>query len=259
MLKRNIWKLLSILMCLIVASVFSVMPVTVDGIVKDSNLTKQDIKDNQSTIRTLKSIGLSTAQAQQETEDMYNEVIKYMNSHSSYKTIKSSGGKYPERAGAILVTPDNVNSSAASFKLGHAGIVLNKKSTVEAGKNGVRRNTDKWTNRRGSNKKKIRILGGTVLGTSKKQDSMVASWCKSKIGCRYNYDFYKTSTRGKFYCSQLVWAGFKDKYKINLNTPHYDKGKAKVTIAVAPLELLSVYNIKKHKVKITYSKNYSPS
>ena len=56
MRKQKIWKIFSILMCLMVASVFSVMPVTVKGATSDSNLTKQDIKDVQSTIKTLKSM-----------------------------------------------------------------------------------------------------------------------------------------------------------------------------------------------------------
>ncbi|WP_349820066.1 hypothetical protein [Catenibacterium sp. RTP21428st1_D7_RTP21428_210409] len=44
--------------------------------------------------------------------------------------------------------------------------------------------------------------------------------------------YYDVNTRSKFYCSQLVWAGFKDKYNVDLNTSQYGA-------AVHPLELVS--------------------
>ena len=41
-------------------------------------------------------------------------------------------GRYPTNAGDILVTPNNENKLAKIFKLGHAGLVLNKSTSVEA-------------------------------------------------------------------------------------------------------------------------------
>jgi len=57
-------------------------------------------------------------------------------------------------------------------------------------------------------------------------------WCKGKIGKPYNYNYLNVKTRKKFYCSQLVWAAFKDKYKINMNRSEYGA-------AVHPLELVA--------------------
>lgn len=48
----------------------------------------------------------------------------------------------------------------------------------------------------------------------------------------YNYNYFNVKTRAKFYCSHLVWASFKDKYKIDLNTSAFGR-------AVHPLELVS--------------------
>lgn len=41
-------------------------------------------------------------------------------------------------------------------------------------------------------------------------------------GCKpYNWLYWDIATRKAFYCSQLVWAAFKDKVKVNLNTSAY--------------------------------------
>ena len=81
-----------------------------------------------------------------------------------------------------------------------------------------------------SNKKKI--YGVSVSSTTAAQDSSVASWCRSQVGKSYNYNYLNVTTRSKFYCSQLVWAGYKDLYKIDLNTSTFGK-------AIHPMELVN--------------------
>ena len=161
---------------------------------------------------------------------------------------KGASGSYPKRAGVILTTKDNENSTAAFFKLGHAAIVLDRDFVIEAVLKGVRKGKNNWKTTKNN------ALGGEVKKTSNAQDKSVANWCKGKIGKPYNFGFYNITTRSKFYCSHLVWAGFKDKYGVNLNTPKYSTTGAsgKKYNAVAPSELLGKTNINNGKVKIVY-------
>ena len=43
----------------------------------------------------------------------------------------------------------------------------------------------------------------------------------ANLGKPYNYNYFNVSTRKKFYCSQLVWAAFKDNYGIDLDTSDF--------------------------------------
>lgn len=137
-------------------------------------------------------------------------------------------GKYPTDAGTILVTPDNQNKLARVFKLGHAGLVLNKTTAVEATLPRVTTSKNNWKNR-----SQVRQLyGATVKSASKAQRKKVANWCRRQVGKNYNTNYTNTATRKKFYCSQLIWAGYKDVCKIDLNTGLYGK-------MVAPIELVN--------------------
>lgn len=153
---------------------------------------------------------------------------------SIYAKAQSSG-KYPTRAGTILVTPDKYKGLIPT---GHAAIVQNKNYVIESLSNGVGRHKNNWVGR------KSKIYGVTVKGTSAAQDKAAYSWCASKIGKKYNYNYYNVSTRKKFYCSQLVWAAFKDKYRIDLNTKAFGA-------AVHPMELV---NTSKTNIIYRYSK-----
>lgn len=84
----------------------------------------------------------------------------------------------------------------------------------------------------------------TVLATNTGQDRNAALWCKKKVGKPYNWNYFDVRTRQKFYCSQLIWAAYKDKYNIDLNTDLFGK-------AVHPMELV---NSNKTVTLYTYTK-----
>lgn len=75
---------------------------------------------------------------------------------------------------------------------------------------------------------------------------MLHCGAKNKLvnGKKYNFDYLDVNTRKKFYCSQLVWASYKDKFGIDLNTSAYGA-------AVHPMELV---NNSKTVTQYTYSK-----
>lgn len=93
------------------------------------------------------------------------------------------------------------------------------------------------------NTTKSKCWGVTVKGTTTAQDASAANWCYNKIGKPYNYVFTNVSTREKFYCSQLVWASFKDLYGIDLNT-------STLGSIVTPMELVNT-----DKTSVIYSKS----
>ncbi len=120
-----------------------------------------------------------------------------------------STSSYPTRSGVILVTTDG---SISGIGTGHAGIVWSSATTVESFPDGgVQTMPNNWNSRYNS------VYGVTVKGTTSNQDDSASNWCYNKRGDGYNWDFWNTSTRSKFYCSQLVWAAFNDKYDINLD------------------------------------------
>lgn len=131
--------------------------------------------------------------------------------------------------------------------LGHSAIVAYNYYTVESNSPGVQYLNDQW--RYG----KKQVYGVTVASTTIKQDIAAADWAFRQLNKPYNYDFYNTDTRSKFYCSQLVWAAFKDTAGVDLNTNAYDMytnfippytytigfGLVKVARAIHPMELVN--------------------
>ena len=132
-------------------------------------------------------------------------------------------GSYPERPGVILVTPDKYKGLIPT---GHAAIIWTKYQVVEALAEGVVTGNNDWYK---SHKKQAYGVG--VYATTNAQDNAASNWAYAQIGKPYNYNYYNTSTRSKFYCSQLVWAAFKDLYNIDLDTWRYGW-------AVHPMELV---------------------
>lgn len=55
---------------------------------------------------------------------------------------------------------------------------------------------------------------------------------KNQAKEKKDYNYFDVKTRKRFYCSQLVWAAFKDRYKIDMNTSLFGK-------AVHPMELVN--------------------
>lgn len=117
-------------------------------------------------------------------------------------------GTYPTEKGTILVTYDGI--------AGHAAIVYDQTHVVESISSGVILGNNDWYNTRTT------CTGVVVNDTTSEQDRMAADWCYKQIGKPYNYNFFNTSTRDKFYCSQLVWAAFYENYGIDLNTDAFN-------------------------------------
>ncbi|MBQ7184596.1 MAG: hypothetical protein IJR97_11490 [Clostridia bacterium] len=134
-----------------------------------------------------------------------------------------SSGTYPTRKGTILVTSDVYKNLIPT---GHAAIVWNSAKVIEAVARGVVWGNNNWR------QTKKNIYGLTVKGTTAAQDAKAADWCRKQIGKKYNYNYFNKSTRAKFYCSQLVWAAFKDLYRIDLDTSLFTK------FAIHPMELV---------------------
>ena len=135
--------------------------------------------------------------------------------------------------GRILVTGDAYKNLIPT---GHAAIVYSQSKVVEAIYNKVVTGKNDW------NKSKNTCWGLYVTDVTENQAKKVADWCYSQRGKPYNFDYYDVNTKSRFYCSQLIWAGFKDKYNVDLNTSQYG-------VAVHPLELVS-----SNKTMILYKK-----
>lgn len=154
---------------------------------------------------------------------------------SSISTYATSG-TYPTRKGVILATNTNASLGGATF-VGHAAIIYSANTVVESLSKGVTTGKNDW------NSTKTRCWGVTVKSTSAAQDANAANWCYNKRGCPYNYNFANVSTREKFYCSQLVWASFKDVCGVDLNT-------STLGAIVTPMELVNT-----DKTNVIYSKS----
>lgn len=136
-------------------------------------------------------------------------------------------GTYPTRKGMILVTADKFKGIIPT---GHAAIIYSSTKVVESLADGVVVGRNDW------NTTRTTCYAGSVRSTTTTQDSKAADWCYGKIGKPYNYNYFNTSTRSQFYCSQLVWSAFLDLYGINLNTSDFNVPG--VGNPVHPLELL---------------------
>ena len=109
---------------------------------------------------------------------------------------------------------------------GHAGIIWTSSTIVESLSNGVTTGPNDW------NTSKTSCYGISVKGTTVDEDNEASNWCYRQLGKPYNYNYFNVSTRKKFYCSQLVWAAFKDNYGIDLDTSDFGD-------AVHPMELVN--------------------
>ena len=163
----------------------------------------------------------------------------YQDKTSSYKgnrtslkkigSVKGNGkynkGKYPTRKGVILVTA----SGKIANVVGHSAIVYSSGYVIESVQNGVIIGRNNWKTR------KCNMAAVTVRKTTRAQDAKVSDWCRRQKGKKYNFDYYNMNKVKEYYCSQLIWAGFKNLYKIDLNTKAYDVGNKK---AIGPYEFV---------------------
>lgn len=138
-------------------------------------------------------------------------------------SIIKSSGNYPRRKGVILVTSDYYKGLIPT---GHVAIVYSSNKVVESLLKGVTTGKNNWY----SSKKSC--YGVTTPKTTIYQDAYVADWCYLQIGKKYNYNYFNVDTRKKFYCSQLIYAGYLDKQRIDLNTKKFGR-------AVHPMELVN--------------------
>lgn len=146
-------------------------------------------------------------------------------------TVEStdSFGTYPTRDGVMLVTAD---SSSLGYHYGHAGIIWTASTTVESmPDNGVQYFDNDWDSRYST------VEGITCSETTADQDNEASNWCARQVGKPYNWNFFYTSTRNSFYCSQLVWASFHDLYGIDIDQ------NSSVPGAIVPVDLPNQSNI----------------
>lgn len=132
-------------------------------------------------------------------------------------------GSYPTRKGVILVTPDWFKGLIPT---GHAAIIYSSGTVVESVSRGVTTGSNNWY------ATKTQAYGVTARNTTHAQDATAANWAYGKIGKPYNYNYFDTGTRSRFYCSQLVWAAYKDNFGINMNTDTFGN-------AIHPMELVN--------------------
>lgn len=149
------------------------------------------------------------------------------------KDYRRKSGKYPTRKGVILVTQDSYKNLLPT---GHSAIIHSKNYVVEATSKGVVKGKNNW------NQVRKTCFGVTVKATTIAQDAKAADWCYKQRSKPYNYNYLNVNTRKKFYCAQLIWAAFKDLYKIDLNMYYFKN-------AVHPVELIN-----SSKTKIIYRK-----
>ncbi len=138
-------------------------------------------------------------------------------------------GVYPTRKGTFLSTDTKF---AGLIPTGHSAMVYSSSYVIEALGSGVVWGANNWYS------VKPHAWGMTTRSTTATQDATAADWVKSQLGKPYNYNYYNMGTRSSFYCSQLVWASFRDTTGIDLNTSAYDVPLLGLH-AIHPMELPS--------------------
>lgn len=138
-------------------------------------------------------------------------------------TPNASYGGYSYRKGVILVTSD---AFKGLIPTGHAAIGYSSSEVVESLSSGVQRGPNNWY------ATKNQAYQTSVRTTTAAQDAAAATWADGQRGKAYNWNYLNPGTRSKFYCSQLVWAAFKDQFGIDLDTSAY-------LWAIHPMELVN--------------------
>jgi hypothetical protein len=128
-------------------------------------------------------------------------------------------GAYPTQKGKILVTAD---WASGLFPTGHAAIVYNGSSTnewgiIESVEVGVTHRKNDW-NDTSSIYFKHTCYGLDVTVTNSAQEAAVAEFCKGKDLLPYNPNFIDRERTDAYYCSQLVWQGYRYIAGVDLDT-----------------------------------------
>ena len=115
-------------------------------------------------------------------------------------------GSWSWRDGVICITDAKLSGI---INHGHAGIVAAAPyyyAVIEANPGtGVKPHYGSWVTKYSG-----QVWQVGVKSTSVAQDQKAAQWAARQIGKPYNWEFYNVWTRSKFYCSQLVWAAYRD-------------------------------------------------
>ncbi|HEL1557479.1 hypothetical protein HO404_03070 [Streptococcus suis] len=113
-------------------------------------------------------------------------------------------GSWSTRPGIIVVRDGKVSGI---ISVGHAGIMgAGNRHTyiIEANLlDGVQAKRKRWDDAN-------QVWQLNVKNTSAEQDSAAAKWAMAQIGKYYNTNFNDIWNRERFYCSQLVWAAYRD-------------------------------------------------
>lgn len=142
---------------------------------------------------------------------------------------RAAVGGWSWRDGVICVTDSYARTPL--FNNGHAGIVAPVPyydSTIEANEGaGVEVVGGEWIYRF----PEYTVYQYGVKRTSVEQDQRASEWAARQIGKSYNHDFFNIHRRDKFYCSQLVWAAYKDVTGVDIGTWEWGA-------AIHPFELM---------------------
>ena len=132
---------------------------------------------------------------------------------------RAAVGSWSWRDGVICITDSYAKTPL--FNNGHAGIVAVAPyydKVVEANPgDGVQAQPGAWSHR--FSQHTVWQLG--VKRTSVAQDQAAAAWATRQIGKPYNRQFSNINRRDAFYCSQLVWAAYKDTTRVDIGTWEY--------------------------------------
>ncbi len=212
-------KILSVALAAIVAASVFVIPVSAENTTDAAKMTASQVFDQQ-------KVEQMSALIKSKVKVTDFKAPKTVN-NLSIATITSAPSDYPTRKGQILITND---AYKGLIPTGHSAIVYSSTQVVESVSSVVVMGKNDWWSSKNSS------AAGSVSSTTTTQDADAAEWCKGQVGKPYNYNYFNTGTRSSFYCSQLVWASFLDKYGVNLNTNVYSTPLGN---PVHPLELLA--------------------
>lgn len=143
---------------------------------------------------------------------------------------RAAVGGWSWRDGVICITDSYARTQL--FNNGHAGIIAPAPyyySTVEASEGvGVEAVYGNWNNRFPN----YTVYQYGVKKTTVRQDQQASEWAARQIGKPYNRNFFNINRRDAFYCSQLIWAAYKDITGVDIGTWAWG-------VAIHPFELMS--------------------
>lgn len=169
---------------------------------------------------------------QEEISSWENEILNQANKerpvgdrklfHSGQTGFRARKGEWSWRPGVICITDAHLRYKKLHFNHGHAGIIGGDGhigGVIESNRDtGVICNYEgNWESRFPGNT----VYQYGVKRTSVAQDAAAANWAAAQKGKPYNTKFDLIGRRDAFYCSQLVWAAYKDTTGVDIGTWHW--------------------------------------